>query len=398
MATNNDLETPITSRPAEKGIDPAATPVRVVNYSRIILFAAGLYLAIAFIDAIARALLLFLTAFLIAIVLNAPVRWLENRGIKRGISAAGVALIVLGGLVTAGFVAGPPLTRETTALVQNAPERWDRFQERLDNVAQQYPALRGVLRSEALETERLMQRAQALLPRIGRYTLGLFGSFAAGFFVLVIALYTLGSPKPLVRGLVSAVPQNYRTEATHALTRIIGQLESWALATLLLMLIVGVVSGLGLWLLKVPNALLFGIIAGFGEAIPTIGPILSALPPMAVSLADEPTKALWVAGLFLLVQQLENNVLVPMIMARNLNLHPVSILFFVLALGAFVGVLGAILAVPTAIIVKVLFEEFYGKKSAPRQEALDEAADQILRAGSRPGKTNAPRPPEVSSL
>ncbi len=398
MATNNDLETPVSSRPAEKGVDPTATPVRVVNYSRIILFAAGLYLAIAFIDAIARALLLFLSAFLIAIVLNAPVRWLENRGVKRGVSAAGVALIVLGGLVTAGFVAGPPLAQEVTDLVQDAPERWDTLRGRLDALAERYPVLGGVLKGEALGAENLAQRAQALLPRIGRYTLGFFGSLAAGFFVLVIALYTLGSPKPLVRGFLSAVPPNYRTEATHALTRIVGQLESWALATLLLMLIIGVVSGLGLWAIGVPNALLFGIIAGLGEAIPTIGPILSALPPMAVALADEPVKALWVAGLFLVVQQLENNVLVPMIMARNLNLHPVSILFFVLALGAFVGVLGAILAVPAAIIVKVFFEEFYARKSAPRQEALDEAADQILRAGSRPGKASVPRPPEVSSM
>ena len=398
MAANNELEKPTSSVPLAKGVDPDARPVRVVNYGRIILFAAGVYLAFTLFDTIARALLLFLTAFLLAIILNAPVRWLENRGVKRGISAAGVALIVLGSLVTAGFVVGPPLGREVTSLIQNAPQRVDRLRANVEALAERNPLLSGVLESDLLTTEALMKRGQALLPRIGRYTLGFFGALTAGFFVLVIALYTLGAPKPLVRGVLSAVPPAYRTEATHALTRIVGQLEAWALATLLLMLIVGVVCGVGLWAIGVPNALLFGILAGIGEAIPTIGPILSALPPIAVMLAEDPTKALWVAVLFLVVQQLENNVLVPMIMARNLNLHPVSILFFVLALGAFVGVLGALLAVPAAIIVKVCYEEFYAKKRAPKQEALDAAVDQILRAGTRPGRSTNPRPAEVASM
>lgn len=398
MATVPDLEETTSARPLEQGVHPDSRPVRIVNYQRILLSAAGIYLAFAFFDTIAKALLLFFAAFLLAIILNAPVRWLETRGVPRGVSAAGVALLVLGGVGAAGFLVGPPLAEQVVAQVQQGPGRLQRIRDQAQKVARQYPALARVLEREELEPANIVQRAGTLLPRVGRYTLGAFGAIATGFFVLVVALYTLATPKPLIRGLLSAVPPSYRNQATHALTRIVGQLESWALATLLLMLIIGVISGVGLWLLGVPNPILFGVIAGLGEAIPTIGPILSALPPMLVVLADQPVKALWVAGLFLVVQQIENNVLVPWIMARNLNLHPVSILFFVLALGAFLGLLGAILAVPVAIIVKVLFEEFYEKKRLAKHEALDEAADQILRAGARAGKTKAPRPPGVSSL
>jgi predicted PurR-regulated permease PerM len=150
------------------------------------------------------------------------------------------------------------------------------------------------------------------------------------------------------------------------------------------MLIVGLVSGIGLWLLKVPNFILFGILAAIGEGIPTIGPILSAIPPIAVSLADDPMKALWVAVLFLGVQQLENNILVPFIMGSRLKLHPVSILFFVLALGSLIGLAGALLAVPAAIITKVLWEEFYLRHRQPRAAILERAANQVLRAGGRP--------------
>ena len=112
-------------------------------------------------------------------------------------------------------------------------------------------------------------------------------------------------------------------------------------------------------------------------------PILSAVPPFAVAVADDPAKGAKVLALFLVVQQLENNILVPWIMSRNLNLHPVSILFLVVALGSLLGVAGALLAVPTAIVVKICFEEFYLKKRAPHDDVLDAAADAVIRAGAR---------------
>lgn len=358
--------------------------ISVVNLRQALLFAAGLYVAIMFLDSITRALLLFLTAFLIAIVLNAPVRALERRGIKRGISAAGVALVVFGGLGATAYFAGPPLLNQATALAENSPKRIARLRERTEAMVKRYPVLRGIVDTNALKAQNVGKQAGRLLPRVGKYTLGMLGSIAAGFILLVIALYTLAAPQPLLKGIITAVPPGYRRSTVRALTRITGQIEEWALASLILMVIVGVLSGLGLWLIGVPNPILFGIIAGFGEGVPTIGPILSAIPPMLVSLADAPDKVLWVAVLFLVVQQIENNILVPMIMASRLNLHPVSILFFVLALGAIVGLLGAILAVPAAIITKVCFEEFYAKKRAPRQALLNSAAEQVLRAGTRP--------------
>jgi putative permease len=397
----NELQTPIaatgpltkkrdrSSVEKESLRDPISStekrPLHVtLNYAQIVLFSLSAYLLLRFFDHITKALLLFLTAFLIAVVLNAPVRWLEKRGVRRSVSAAGVALIVLGALGTAVYLAGPPLANQAAELVQEAPERADRLRKQADRFSEQYPQLRRFLNSDVLKPETVLTQAQKLLPRLGKYTLGLLGGVGAGFFVFVIALYTLGAPHALIRGAIAAVPPDYRRSATRSLTRIVGQLEVWASATLLLMVIVGVLSGIGLWLLKVPNAILFGVLAGIGEGIPTIGPILSAIPPVAVALADDPMKALWVALLFLGIQQVENNLLVPFIMGSRLKLHPVSILFFVLALGSILGLAGALLAVPTAIMTKVLWEEFYLRRRQPRSAALQRAAEQILRAGARP--------------
>jgi predicted PurR-regulated permease PerM len=93
--------------------------------------------------------------------------------------------------------------------------------------------------------------------------------------------------------------------------------------------------------------------------------------------------------LFLAIQQIENNLLVPFIMGSRLKLHPVSILFFVLALGSLIGLAGALLAVPSAIITKVIWEEFYLRRRQPRPAILDRAAEQVLRAGGRPPRRRA---------
>jgi Predicted permease len=378
------------------GAEAAASeaPARVVlsNYPRIILFGVGAYLFLLFFDAIAKALLLFLFAFLMAIALNAPVRRLEARGVSRTVSVFGVLVLLAGVLVLLGRLVGPPLVREAEAMAANAPEFFESLRRQADRWTAQVPALGRYLDGDALKTEQLLERATGLLPRIGRYTLGVFGGIATTLFALVTALYTLANPRPLVRGLLTAVPPAYRETSRRALARIVAQLEAWAVSTLVLMLIVGVLTGIGLAFLRVPNALLFAVLAGLGEAIPTIGPILTAVPPMLVALAHEPTKALWVAGLFLVIQQVENNVLVPWIMSRNLNLHPVSILFFVLSLGAVLGIVGALLAVPVAIIVKVLFDEFYAKRRPPDPSALEGSVESVIHGGDIPRPAPAPTP------
>jgi predicted PurR-regulated permease PerM len=210
--------------------------------------------------------------------------------------------------------------------------------------------------------------------------MGLVGGLVGLLFVFVVGLFIVASPRPLVRGVLVLTPPEYRERAARALGRIVSQLESWAVATLILMVAVGFLTWIGLrFVAHVPNALLFSVLAGFGEAVPTVGPIVTAIPPAVAAFADEPRKALWVAGVFLVVQQLENNLLVPFIMGRSLKLHPVSIMFFVLAFGSLLGVAGALLAVPATIVTKVLFDEFYAAPHAPAGDgALDAAAAGVV--------------------
>jgi predicted PurR-regulated permease PerM len=349
-------------------------PVRVVNFRSLVFWTLAVYLSYHLIDLITVTVTLFALAFFFAIVLDPPIRKLDRRGLSRGWSVAVIALTVLGAVGLALFLAVPPIIQESADLVRNSPQYAEQLRQRLMGWLASYPELQAQVADIQLDQGRLTELGQNWLPRIGRYSLSLLGGLFSFFVIFVITLYTLADPGPLVRGAVRAAPPEYRGIALRILARISLQLQGWVRATFWMMLIIGVMSGVGLWLLGVKGALLFGIIAGIGEAIPTIGPIISAIPPIVVTLAsDDPNKAIWVALLFFVVQQVENNLLVPRIMSATMNLHPVSVLFFVIAMGGLMGPLGILLATPLCAITKVIYDEVYRRRI--QRQPIQRSAD-----------------------
>jgi predicted PurR-regulated permease PerM len=126
---------------------------------------------------------------------------------------------------------------------------------------------------------------------------------------------------------------------------------------LLLAGIIGGSAAVGLWLLGVPYFYVLALIAGIGEMIPVVGPILAAIPAVAVALSVSPSLALFVGLFFLVQQQFENHLLVPKLMERQVGISAVVVIVALLIGGSLLGIVGAILAVPTAAILQVLFEE-----------------------------------------
>jgi len=118
---------------------------------------------------------------------------------------------------------------------------------------------------------------------------------------------------------------------------------------------------IGLLILHVPPALLFGIIAVLGEGVPTLGPVLAATPPTVVMLLTDPIRALAVVVLFVVVQQVESNILVPIVMGNRLKVHPWGLIFMILVMGDLFGFVGIFLATPTAAILEVVYQEMAPK-------------------------------------
>lgn len=332
--------------------------VRVVNLRSLVLWAVGAYLILQVADAITATLVLFAIAIFFAIVLDTPIRWLDRRGFSRGTSTGIIALCTFVGIGLTLYLTAPPIASEISDLSRNGAQYLHQAQDRVESWLAPYPALHDQLKSADL-ADRARTAFESALPRIGRFSLTFLNGLLSALLVFIITLYTVADPKPLVRGIVMSLPRGHRRRAIRIIVEISRQLQNWVRATFWMMLAIGLMSGIGLWALGVPNPLLFALIAGIGEAIPTIGPILSAIPPFVVTLAADPTKALYVLILYFVIQELENNLLVPRIMAANLKLHPVSVMFFVIGLGTLMGPVGILLATPLCAITKVVYTELH---------------------------------------
>jgi putative permease len=375
---------------------PPATPSPLTyrDLQRAIFLVFGLLLAWRMAGVLTTLLLFFLLAFILSAVLNPVALWLQRRRVPRLASALGLAVLFLAGVVTLTALAVPPLLEEVATFVRNVPEKQQRLLGYYHDLLERYPDLKQQLPTPAEVFQRISPGIGDLLGQVGRYTVSVAGVLVSVFLLLVLVIFTVANPAPLVTGLLAATPERLRGRVETALRRILHQLQKWATGSLLLGLVIGVMTAIGLWALGLITGkpmqyiLLFSVIAGIGEMIPTLGPILSAVPPALVAFSIDPVLGLWVVALFVIIQQLENNLIVPVVMGQSLDFHPVTIIFSVLVMATLFGLFGAVLAMPVAAIVKVCWEEFYLAPRRTDTDALERVAEDIV--GDPPPAAPAP--------
>mgnify|MGYP001366420876 CR=1 FL=1 len=206
--------------------------------------------------------------------------------------------------------------------------------------------------------ERLILRTDA--PRnIAGYTSGLVGAVGGLVLVLVGGVYLAWDPGLYKRGLVALFPPTLRPRIEGALDRCGTALQHWMLGQLLTMVVVGVATTIGLLIIGVPSAIALGLVAGLFEFIPFLGPILAAFPALVIAAAEGGTMIFWVAGLYLLVQQFENNLIAPVVQQRAVHLPPALGLFALVAMGLVFGPLGVLLGTPLTVVLMVAVQELW---------------------------------------
>jgi len=179
-------------------------------------------------------------------------------------------------------------------------------------------------------------------------------------------IFTLANPRPIIGAMFSLTPERHHAQALSIARRIGEFVPRWAGATLLGMVIIGLLVFLLMWpIFGFMDALVLGMIAGALEVIPFLGPILSVVPALLLALGQGGMTPVWVVLAYLGVQTLEGNVILPMIMARGMKVHPVALIFSVLLCVAAFGVLGVLVAAPLAAIVAILHDELYRKRFLP---------------------------------
>jgi len=336
--------------------------------------------------------LLFAVVFLLAMVLNPLVVWLERRRIPRVISVVVVLLAVVGVMVTISIFAIPPLVKQLQGLISNAPHFWEGIRARMDSLARSYPAVRDALP----QTDEIAEKIGAAAGTIGnillRSTLGFVGGVLSVLLAILLLIFVLVNPQPLVAGYLALAPDHYREEAHRTLARMMRQMQAWARGVAINGCITGFSIGTGLWLIGIQPALMFGVFAFLGEFLPNIGAFLASIPILFVALSMGPTKFWLALGLIILVYQIELNLLVPVVLGKEMRLHPVNILFFTLAMGTLFGLLGAILAVPAAALVQIVIDEFYLRPRHLNYHELDRQAAAVVDGRDFPTARDSARP------
>lgn len=195
---------------------------------------------------------------------------------------------------------------------------------------------------------------------------GFFGSLAAFIIVLVLTFYMVVEEDAAKRLFKNCAPIEYQPFLTSLFNKMQKRIGSWLRGQLILGVIIGLSVYLGLTILGVPYALLLGLVAGLLEIIPYAGPMLAAVPTLIIAFSVSPIKGVLTLILFVAIQEIENNVLVPKIMQKVTGLNPVISILAMLVGIKFGGVAGALLAIPAATMISVAFEELFSGVSSEK--------------------------------
>lgn len=256
-------------------------------------------------------------------------------------------------IVSIGMIVIPPLIDQAEELWRSLPERFAKAQAALVRV--------GILRQPVTLGEAVQQApasggataVSTIFSTVKNVVGGVFGIIT----LLLLTFYMLVESRDIFAFFVKLFPPQERGRVAAVSATVTEKVSAWLGGQLLLGGVIGLSSGIGLWLMGIPYFYVLAVISAVGELIPMLGPILAAIPAILVAATVSPGLALGVAVFFIIQQQVENTVLVPKLMGRQVGLSAVTVIV-ALGIGSqLLGVLGAILSVPTAAIVQVLLEE-----------------------------------------
>lgn len=351
---------------AEPDVTADPTPIRITRRTRAALILAALVLLALVVWYVPSVISTLVGGFALALVLSFPVRWL-SRLVPRGIAIL-LSFLLLFGLLVLAVLFLVPLAGEQIASLLNSAPAIASTSERYLGDALNFLQNRGLLPSDPDELastvrDRLTNAAQA----IGRNVIGGALNVVVGtvgfaltlFGAVFVGAYLLVDVRRFEAAFLSAVPHRYRRDALTLWEAFGYSLSKYLGGLVLVLLIQGAVSALGLFLIGVPYALALGAFVSVAAIIPYLGAWLSAIPAVLVALtAEGPTTALLTALLFLGIQQLEGDFLTPKIQGDTLRVHPILVFLAVIIGGGLAGIVGVIVAVPSLAVLRVLFDFF----------------------------------------
>jgi predicted PurR-regulated permease PerM len=337
----------------ELNISPAQVAYRTV------LLAAGLLLFGLLFRQLVTLLLAMLVTIIIAIPLAAGARRLERLRIPRPVGALLTLLAGVGALALIIYLLIPPFVDQTNQFVDDVPS----IVKDLEKV---YADVTGQNAGEVGDkvqkfAERYTNEPARLIGPLTSIGLNVAGILGALVLILITSYYMAIRPEPLVEGLVRLAPPPRREHMRFVLGRIRQSWIGWMEGVAIDMGVTFVMLYVALTIVGLDFAIFFAVLSALLVVVPYFGAIAGAIPPVLFALTDSPGKAIVVLGAYILVQQLESNVTIPIIMAQRVRLHPAVIAIGVVVVGQLFGFVGLFVAVPILSLIIIAVEEFWVK-------------------------------------
>ncbi len=340
--------------------------------TRAVLLAAGLLVAGLIFQELVTLLVAILITVLLAIPLSAMADRLERRRVPRWLGA------LVGLLIGLGFIAGlmaiviPSFADQTEAFVDQVPETVDSLRDRLNDIggpgsgaeAQQF-------------LERYTDNPEQLIGPLASIGLNVAGVLAAIALILITAYYMAVNPAPLLGGIQSLFPPTRREWARGVMARLRASWVGWMEGVLVDMAITGVLVYIGLELVGLELTIFFAVFSAILVIVPYFGAILGAIPPTLFALADGTDTALLTLGVYIVIQQIEGNLTIPLVMANRVRLHPALVAIGVVVVGQLFGFIGLFVAVPILAAIVIAVDELWVKPQEARAGLRTAAESEI---------------------
>jgi predicted PurR-regulated permease PerM len=335
-----------------------------INISTLTLLKVALIvLSIWFLWSIKEVLLLLLISIIIASAMDPLVDFLSRKKVPRSLSVLFVYALFIGLIVLVVYLMVPPINEQFKELSQQ--DIYQQFQDK-------FGIYRDELNSTGIGREisnSIKEFAGNLAGALFQTTKGVLSGFVSVITVLAISFYLTVEENGMKNFIKNLTPYKHHAYIMKLINKIQRKMGAWVLGQLILSTVIFGLTFIGLTFLKVEFALILALIAGLLEVVPFIGPIISAIPAVFFAFLQSPALALAVVILYIIVQQLENHVIVPVVMSRSVGLNPVMVILGVLVGGTLGGIIGAIIAVPLIAGISVFVTDMMEDNDEPSESS-----------------------------
>jgi len=301
-------------------------------------------------------------AIVIGTVIRPFVNWMSRRGIPQGLGIIIIFILIIGFLTGFIFLLYPLIVDQSATIIISIQGYYQSLRTWMTQNQNLLLILTGSFLPEKIPSLTPFQPTSQQILASAEQGLGYISStfkvvFTGLSFSLFVFYWTINGPKT-IQSIINLFPKQNHESILEVINAIETKLGYFILGQVVLCLVIGVLAMIAYTIIGLPNALVLALVAGVMEAVPMIGPVLGAIPAAVIALSIAPSKLIWVIVATLIIQQLENQLLVPRIMKKAVGVNPFVSLLSIFAFSSLFGIAGALMAIPIAAMIQLILDRF----------------------------------------